>query len=85
MAKISGGIKDDGGDEMRRIDMETILICVVVAAAASLGIMGGAAAFVGVSLRECSPSLLAWIGGVLGGGLWGILLIFNRNTVSKRG
>lgn len=68
---------------MKNIDMETILLCALIAVVGALGIMAGAAAFAGVRFSECSGALLAGGGCALGGLFWGILLIFNRNMVSK--
>ena len=68
---------------MRRIDMETVLICAGMAVIGAFGIMAGAAAFAGVRFQECNSALLAGSGCTLGGLFWGILLIFNSNHVLK--
>lgn len=70
---------------MRTLDMETILLCAIAAAAGAFGIMAGAAAFAGIRFQECDGVLLAGTGGILWGILWGILLIYNSNMLSKRG
>ncbi|MCI5874939.1 MAG: hypothetical protein PUJ55_02585 [Clostridiales bacterium] len=70
---------------MKRIDMETILLCAIMAVAGAFGMIAGGAAFAGVRFQECNAVLLAGGGCGLGGILWGILLIFNSNMVSKRG
>lgn len=69
---------------MKKIDMETILLCAIMAVVGAFGIVAGAAAFAGVRFCECNAALLAGGGCSLGGILWGILLIFNSNMVSKR-
>lgn len=69
---------------MRTVDMETVLLCALIAAAGAFGVMAGAAAFAGVSFAECNGTVLAGCGCTLGGLFWGILLIFNRNMVSKQ-
>ena len=70
---------------MKRINMEVILLCAVMAAAGAFGIIAGGAAFAGVRFQECNETLLAGCGSAVWGLLWGILLIFNSNLVSKRG
>lgn len=69
---------------MRRVDMETVLICAMIAIVGAFGVVTGIAAFAGVRFQECDAAMLAGGGCTLGGVLWGILLIFNSNTVSKR-
>lgn len=70
---------------MERFDMETILLCAIMAVVGAFGIVAGGAAFAGVRFQECNAVLLAGGGCTLGGILWGILLIFNSNTVAKKG
>lgn len=70
---------------MKTVDMETILLCALIAVVGAFGLLAGAAAFAGIRFQECNAALLAGIGCTLGGVFWGILLIFNRNMVSKRG
>lgn len=70
---------------MKTVDMETVLLCALIAAAGAFGMIAGAAAFVGIRFQECNAAVLVGTGCTLGGVLWGILLIFNRNMVSKRG
>lgn len=69
---------------MRTLDMETILLCAIAAAAGAFGIVAGAAAFAGVRFQECNGEMLAGIGGMIWGILWGILLICNSNMLSKK-
>lgn len=69
---------------MKRIDMETILLCAVMAVAGAFGIVAGGAAFAGVRFGECNAALLAGGGCTLWGILWGVLLIFNSPMVSKK-
>lgn len=70
--------------KMRRVDMETILICALIAVVGAFGIVTGIAAFIGVKFQECNAALLSGGGCMLGGIIWGILLIINSNMVSKR-
>lgn len=69
---------------MKTVDMETILLCAIIAVAGAFGALAGAAAFIGIRFQECNAVALTGIGCTLGGILWGILLILNRNMVSKR-
>lgn len=69
---------------MKNIDMETVMICAIMAVAGAFGIVAGGAAFAGVSFQDCNTALLAGGGCTLGGVLWGILLIINSNMVSKK-
>lgn len=69
---------------MNRVDMETVLICALIAVVGAFGAVTGIAAFAGVRFQECNAALVAGGGCTLGGALWGILLIFNRNMVSKQ-
>lgn len=89
MFSVAAGKNKRQGEEedgtMRRIDIETILLCALIAVVGVFGIMTGAAAFAGVRFAECNGALLAGGGCTLGGLIWGILLIFNRNMVSKEG
>lgn len=70
---------------MKRVDIETILLCAIMAVAGAFGIVAGGAAFAGVRFQECNTALLVGGGCAFWGILWGILLIFNSNMVSKRG
>lgn len=70
---------------MKTLDMETIMVCAVMALAGALGIVAGAAAFAGIRFQECNAAVLIGIGCTLWGVIWGTLLIFNSNIVSKRG
>ncbi|MBO5070764.1 MAG: hypothetical protein J6C37_10455 [Roseburia sp.] len=69
---------------MRRLDMETIIICAVMAMAGAVGLVAGVAAFAGIQFQECDGAVLTGICLVLGGVMWGILLIFNSNPSTKR-
>lgn len=69
---------------MSRVDMETVLICAVIAIVGAFGAVAGLVTFAGVRFQECNAALLTGGGCTLGGVLWGILLIFNRNMVSKK-
>lgn len=69
---------------MKRVDMEMVLLCAVMAIIGAFGIVAGIAAFMGVSFWECNVTLLVGGGCTIGGILWGSLLIFNSNMVSKR-
>lgn len=71
--------------EMRTIDMQVVLLCAVMAVAATFGFMTGAAAFLDVRLQECDPAAVVGIGCTVGGLLWGILLIANCRKISKDG
>lgn len=70
---------------MKTVDMETIMVCAIMAAAGAFGIMAGIAAFAGIRFQECNAVVLTGIGCTLWGMIWGVLLIFNSNKVSKRG
>ena len=69
---------------MKRIDIETILICAVMALVGAVGLVIGVAAFVGIRFQECNGSILIGICVGLVGIIWGILLIFNRKQWEKR-
>ena len=69
----------------KTIDMEVIMICALMAVVGTLGIVMGTAAFMGIRFQECNGTAVIGTGCTLWGLLWGILLIFNRNLVSKRG
>lgn len=69
---------------MRTLDLERIVICAVMALCGAFGLVTGIAAFAGICLRECSAVALSGVIGTIGGLLWGILLIFNSNKLSKR-
>lgn len=69
---------------MRRLDMETIIICAVMAIVGTFGIMAGIAAFAGVSFQECNTVLLTGICCGVSGIAWGILLIANSNKWIKQ-
>lgn len=69
---------------MRRIDMETVMLCALVAVIGAFGVVAGIAAFAGIKFQECNSAVLAGSGCTLGGLIWGILLIFNSNRVSKK-
>lgn len=69
---------------MRRIDMETVMLCALIAVIGAFGLVAGGAAFAGISFQECNSAVLVGSGCTLGGLFWGILLIFNSNRVSKR-
>lgn len=69
---------------MRRLDAETIMICAVMAIAGAVGLVAGVAAFAGIRFQECDGAVLAGICLVLGGIMWGILLIFNSNHRTKK-
>ena len=69
---------------MRRIDIETVLICAVMAMVGAVGLVAGTAAFFGIRFRECNGAILIGICVGLVGIIWGILLIFNRNQLEKR-
>lgn len=71
--------------KIKRIDMEVIMICALMAVVGTLGIVMGTAAFMGIRFQECNGTVVIGTGCTLWGLLWGILLIFNRNLVSKRG
>lgn len=71
--------------KMRRVDMETIILCAIIAIAGAFGVLAGGAAFLGVRFQDLNSVWLTGGGCTLGGLLWGILLIFNSNMVSKRG
>lgn len=66
---------------MKKVDVETILLCAVMAVAGAVGIVAGLAAFTGINFQECNALLLFSGSSVLGGIIWWILLNFN----SKRG
>ena len=69
---------------MRKIDVETIIICAVMAMAGAVGLVAGVAAFIGIQFQECDRSVLTGICLGLVGIFWGILLIFNSNNSTKR-
>lgn len=69
---------------MKTVDMETVLLCAIIAVAGAVGMLAGTAAFIGIRFRECDAAVLTGAGCTLGGILWGVLLIVNRNMVSKR-
>ena len=68
---------------MRKIDVETVIICAVMAMAGAVGLVAGVAAFVGIRFQECDRTVLTGICLILVGILWGILLIFNSNRWIK--
>lgn len=69
---------------MRRIDIETVMLCALAAIIGAFGVVAGIAAFAGIRFQECNSAVLAGSGCTLGGIIWGILLIFNSNHLSKR-
>lgn len=71
--------------KMKHVDMETVALCALIAAVGAFGMVAGAAAFLGIRFQECNAALLTGIGCTLAGILWGSLLIFNGNIVSKKG
>lgn len=77
--------KDKEKKKMRRVDMETVALCALIAVIGAFGMVAGAAAFMGISFQECNAAALTGIGCTLGGVLWGSLLILNRHLVSKEG
>ncbi len=66
---------------MGKIDMETVMVCALMAMAAAFGMVVGAAAFMGIDLG--TANLAAWMGSGcgLGGILWGILLVYNHDYI----
>lgn len=68
---------------MKIIDMETILICGLMALVASLGIVMGIVVFMGVAISECSPAILSGSYFATSGLLWGILLLSNLKYFEK--
>lgn len=69
---------------MRKLDLETIIICAIIASVGSVGLVVGAAAFIGINFQEGDGAKLAGICIALGGIIWGILLIFNSNQLTKQ-
>jgi hypothetical protein len=65
------------------VDIETIIICAVMAISGSIGILTGGAAFAGIRFSECNHAVLAGVGCTLSGLLWGILLIANGKNWMK--
>lgn len=63
---------------MKKLDMETIMICAVMAMIGTIGVLAGGAAFAGISLKDCNLMGIAGIACGIGGVLWGILLIVSR-------
>ncbi len=70
---------------MKTLDVEMVLICAVTAVFEALGLVAGAAAFVGIRFQECDAAALTAICFGLGGLFWVVLLIFNSSKRSKRG
>lgn len=68
---------------IKKIDMETIIICAVMAMVGAVGLVAGVAAFIGIQFHECDRKVLTGVCLGLVGILWGILLIFNRNQWTK--
>lgn len=60
---------------MKVFDMETIVICAVMAVIGTFGLVAGGAAFAGIRFQECNRAALAGLIFGLSGLLWGILLI----------
>ena len=68
---------------MKRIDMETVVLCAIIAIVGVIGVLAGGAAFAGVRFQDLDAVWLTGSGCTLAGVLWGILLMFNANMVSK--
>lgn len=69
---------------MKTLDMETIVICAVMAVIGTFGTVAGGAAFAGIRFQECNPAALAGIFCGMSGLVWGILLISTSNRKPKR-
>lgn len=69
---------------MRVLDMETILICAVMAVIGTFGVIAGGVAFAGRTFWDCNPTVLVGLGCGMSGLLWGILLVSAGNRKSKR-
>lgn len=80
-----GGRTGVGAEEIavKTIDVQSIILCAVIAAVGTFGILAGAAAFLGISLHDYRTAVSA-IGGLCGIGLWGVLLAVNWKTVVKQ-
>ena len=69
---------------MERFDVETVLICAVVAVMGTFGVVAGVAAFAGIRFQECNAAVLTGICCGISGVVWGILLICSRNQWVKK-
>lgn len=70
---------------MKAVDMETVLLCGLIAVVAAFGCVVWFAAMTGTQFGDWNGAVLTGIGCSLAGIFWGILLIFNSNKPSKRG
>lgn len=68
---------------MRRMDMETILLSVFMAAVGAFGLIAGLAAFAGVRFSDCDGGMLVCGACTLAAILWGVLICLCRHNAQR--
>lgn len=69
---------------MRKLDYEFIFTCGIVAFIAALGMVAGIVVLAGAKIYVYNLPLIVGSFLVIGGLLWGLLLVLNNGKVEKR-